>query len=338
MSFNSPIKFYPYYRIAFLVNGTNKESSYFSFPEDLTDPSAFSNIATNIDITKSFQGLLGSCNIRLFNLSDNHRNMLFHEPYWVSELEKTGSYKRLILSYGYLSYNGSEKHVDWVGIIRSASSYKQGSSIVTEIIADEMGYVDDNAFIQLELKKGSSIKQIFQKDFNKFIKEAKYTKEIQKEAEKKIGMDLSQFFPERNLNFKCDFKNDYVIEKDKVINTTIEGAISYLLSYITNSRMTKEGNTIYLTDTQKKTENTIIINAENGLQSTPRVYGARMTLNMLFEPKININQTVKVESLIAPNINDEYTVAGYSHHLTLGDGTSPSATTELNLIKIDIEE
>ena len=338
MNSSSLIKFYPYYRVAFLVKGTNKESSYFSFPEDLSDPSAFSNVAVNIDISKSFQGLLGSCDLRLYNLSDNHRNMLFHEPYWVSELEKTGSYKRLLLSYGYLSYNGAEKHVDWVGVIRSASSYKQGNSIVTEIIADEMGYVDDNAFIQLELKKGRSIKQIFQEDFNKFIKEAEYTKKIQQDAEEKTGMDLAQFFPENNLQFKCDFKQDYVIEKDKVINTNIEGAINYLLSYIPNSRMTKEGSTIYLTDKQQRTEETIIINAENGLQSTPRVYGARMTANMLFEPKININQTVKVESLIAPNINDEYTVAGYSHHLTLGDGTSPSAITELNLIRINIEE
>ena len=336
MSDNAPKKFYPYYRVAFLVKGTDKASSYFSFPEDLSDPFAYSNIAANIDITKSFQGIFGTCVLRLYNLSDNHRNMLFHEPYWVTELEKTGNFKRVVLTAGYLSYNGGEKHLNWSGIIRNASSYKQGSSVITEIVADELGYINDNAYIQMEFNKGRRLSAIFEKDLTNFLKDADYTKATEKEAVRITGRDVSMFFPEKNLKLVCDFKKDFVFQKDKILNGSIQEVVKYLMSYVPNARMTKIDNVIYITDKQKRESKPLLINAENGLQSTPRLYGYRMTLNMMFEPRIHTNQTVRVESVIAPNMNDEYIVAGYSHHLTLADGTRPSATTDLNLVRIDI--
>lgn len=336
MSEQSPKKFYPYYRVAFLVKGTDKASSYFSFPEDLSDPFAYSNVAANIDITKSFEGIFGTCVMRLYNLSDNHRAMLFHEPYWVTELDKTGNFKRVVLSAGYLSYNGGERHLSWAGIIRNASSYKQGDSVVTEIVADELGFINDNSFVQLEINKGKKVSVVFNKDITNFLKKADYTKQIEKVATQKAGRDISMFFPEKNLKIVTDFEKDYEFTKDKVLNGSIQEIIKYLMSYIPNARMTKVDNVIYITDKQTREGKTLLINAENGLQSTPRLYGYRMTLNMMFEPRIHTNQTVRVESVIAPNMNDEYSVAGYAHHLTLGDGTRPSATTDLNLVRIDI--
>lgn len=336
MSDMAPKKFYPFYRLSFLVKGTDSNSSMFSFPADLSDPLATSNLAADIQVSKSYQGIFGSAVIRLYNLSDNHRAMLFHEPYWVTELEKTGSFKRVVLQAGYLSYNGGEKHFNWTGIIQNASSYKQGSSVVTEVVANELGYINDNAFIQLGIRKGQKVSNVLQRGMTDFIKEANYTKDIEKEAKAKVGKDVSQFFPEKNLKLVCDFEKDYEFDKDKVINAPIQEAIKYLMSYVPNARITKNDNIIYITDKQVRSSDIITINAENGLQSTPRVYGYRMTLSMMFEPRIFVGQTVKVESLIQPNYNDEYSVAGFTHHLTLGDGTRPSATTDLNLIRIDI--
>lgn len=331
-----PSKFYPYYKVAFLTDGADKGTSYFSYPDNLDDDNAFGALAANIELAKNEQGMLGCVTMRLYNMSADHRSALFREPYYVQPGDTTDSFQRIWLQLGYLSYDNGQRWLNWNGDIMSAYSYKQGDNIVTEIIAYQKGYLLGNAFIQLQIERGKTLKDIIETQFSQVIKDADYTKEIRQKAEKAAGKNAAVFFID-NEKFDVDLKDNFKFEKPRELNDTITNALGALLSYAPNARISLKGNDWYITDSVKTGEPDFIINAESGLQSTPKIMGQRITLSTMFEPEIDIASRVRVESLIEPNINGDYSVMGYTHSLTLGEGTRASAVTNLNLLMQGIE-
>lgn len=334
------LKFYPYYRLAFLTNGGSKDLSYFSFPRDLKDSSKFGDLACDITIAKNEQGLFSSLGLTIYNLNGQHRGSLFKEPYYITKDELENSFMRVALELGYLTETGKEP-LKWVGDIRQSSSYKVGDNIATELVADQIGYIQDNCFIQLNINKGDKLSNVFEKKLSLFIKEADYTKHIQRLATTKTGQDITEFFLDAGLKIRTCFKKDYTFTKSKVLNDKFTNIVDYLRSYIPGSKKALIKNELWIYDDEKnlnkKTQSSILIDFSTGLQSTPRVYGQRITLTTLFEPYIDIADKVEVKSLILPKINGDYSVVGYTHRLTLGSGTRSQAITSLNLKRENIE-
>ena len=326
-----PIKFYPYYKVKFmlLING---ERHIFSYPENFNDIHAFGSLATNIEINKSEQGILSSLAMRIYNMAADKRNLLFKEPYYVlktKDPEKNEGFIKLEL--GYLSYENNQRSITWEGEIISASSYKQGDNIITEINAREGAFLEKNAFIQVEIKKGETVGKVLERIIPQLINDARYADEV-----KRVLAEEADFIDTTKI--KTSFDNDYVFTKDKIINDTFYNTFMTLISYIPNSTVSKQEDQYYATDHVSIGEPEFIINAESGMQSTPKIYGERITLTTMFEPAIDIESFVRVESLIEPNINGDYAVKGYTHSLTLGDGTNASAVTNLNLLMQGLAE
>jgi hypothetical protein len=282
------------------------------------------------------QGIFSSANIRLYNLSENHRAVLFREPYWVTDLIQTGSDKKVWIQAGYLTYNTGQAYMEWTGTIQNASSYKEGSNVVTEITAAQFGYIMTNGFFQIGIDKGETVSEVVNQKLNPFLKKANYTKEVEEKARAEAGQDVSMFFPEKNMELKASLKDDYEFRRGKTINAAPMQAFSLLRSYTPNAIVAPKQNGILLSDHIQRQDAKMIINAESGMQSTPRCYGYRANVTTMFEPSIQRATIVRIESIIQPNMNGDYSVEGFTHNLVLGDGTRSSATTTLNLHRENI--
>lgn len=195
-------------------------------------------------------------------------------------------------------YEGRGKNLIYSGHIQFATSKRQGTEIVTHIEAITGLFVADSS-ISLSMKEGTTNKQLF----DQIIKD----------------------IPEANGT--QTFKEYKFIRPPALMGNKLR-----LMKQYTNGRVFEDLDKIYvLNDEEIPNGNVLLITDETGLLGTPERQSTTVSVNMMFEPRLQIGHGVEIRSSVEPAFNGQYKVYAVYHSGMFSYGTKSSVTTKVEL-------
>lgn len=260
-----------------------------------------SPLTLDFNIKRSCNASANRATFTLFNLSESTRRKIFMDRY------QTLYYKGVELRAGY-GDNREEWPLIFKGNIEQAFSKRNGVNYETTINAFDGGFAYRNGHTERAFAEGTPDKQIIQTLLNDLPG-------IKKGA---IG----------KFDAKLPRANSFNGNTMKLLNDISEGHLFIDLEKL-NCLRRYEGLSGNLTT----------INADSGLLGSPLREESFLTFTMIFEPRLQIGQFVKLVSQTETTFNGTYKVIGLEHNGTISGAQSGKCTTKvsLNYIK-DIPE
>lgn len=260
-----------------------------------------SPLTLSFNIKRSCNASANTGTFTILNLAESTRRKIFMDRY------QTLYYKGVELSAGY----GDDKE-EWPlifkGNIEQAFSKRNGVNYETTINAFDGGFAYRNGRTERAFAEGTSDKQIIEtllKDLPGIKKGA-------------IG----------NFDATLPRGNSLNGNTMKILNDVSEGHLFIDLEKL-NCLRRYEGLQGNLTT----------LNADSGLLGSPLREESFLTFTMIFEPRLQIGQFVKLESQTETEFNGTYKVIGLEHNGTISGSQSGKCTTKVSLNHIkDIPE
>lgn len=258
-------------------------------------------LTIEFDIQRNNASSLNSAIIKIYNLSLKNRNLLFKSRTNVNDVKER---KTIILQAGYeTSLNkDSEMSVIFQGYVLEADSYREGANVITFINAQDGGLGVYNSVVSQTFAAGLSFKDLF--------------KQVSSQIE---GVNLGKVG-----NIEGNIKTSAVLN----------GNAFYLLSnrYF-NEKVFIDLNKINLMNLDEyiKTAFVPLITTQSGLLGTPRRQGSIIDVNLMFEPRIQIQQLVEIKSSINPVWDGQYKVIGIKHQGIISGAVGGDLVTSLQL-------
>lgn len=232
----------------------------------------------------------------IYNLGETRRRQIFHDRY------DTTLYRQIILQAGYSSEQNTPLSTIFQGNVRSAYSFKRKQDWTTVIEAFDGGYGILNGQASVSVGAPWSAAQAVRQLVNAMPNVA-------------VGaIDIPDVQSSRGLSL---FGNAWDCVRRLAGNNT---------AFIDNEKanIVKQGT--YVTPP----EGIPLITSATGLLGTPRKLGALLEVDMVFEPRIFINQLVDLESL-ETYYSGQYAVMGITHRGTISGALCGDAITTLSL-------
>ncbi len=232
----------------------------------------------------------------IYNMGGDSRRALFHDRYDMLK------YRQIILQAGYLSDQNTPLATIFQGNVRSAYSFKRKENWTTQIECWDGGYGIVNGQISESVAPNLTPTEIVQKLVTAMPNVNTGTIDIPT-VQRSRGATL--------------FGNAWDIIRRMAGNNT---------AFIDNEKVNvvTQGNYISPPD------GIPLITSGTGLLGTPRKLGALLEVDMIFEPRVFVNQLVRLESL-ETYYNGEYAVMGITHRGTISGAVCGDAVTTLSL-------
>ncbi len=238
----------------------------------------------------------------IYNLGIDRRRQIFHDRYDVSDIS---TYKQVIMQAGYQSEENTPLSTIFQGNIRSAYSYKHKENWTTVIDCFDGGFGIING--QISASVGGS--------GNPWSVAGAVRQLVQSMPKVSMGtIDLPDVQSARGLSL---FGNSWDIIRKLSGNNT---------AYIDNEKVNVVSQGSYVTPA----DGLPLITSDTGLLGTPRKLGKLIEVDMIFEPRIFLNQLVQLQSLES-YFNGQYAVMGFSHRGTISGAICGDAITTLSL-------
>lgn len=219
-----------------------------------------------------------ACQIRLFNLSLEHRDRLRQNQ---SDYGATFGYKQDIeLRAGY----GNNLAVIFRGNINYAFSQREGVNYITTLESFDAGLAQVNGYVDLEFSKGTPIKQVITEIANTLP-------DVTIGA---IGLFIGA------LTKGASFTGNAM----QILYELTGGGC-----YIDSGKFYALGTYEYVQSIDSVSE----ISSASGLLQTPQLERTIVTFDMIFEPKLNIGTQVTLNSSTETGFNGQYIVKGVKH-------------------------
>lgn len=250
-------------------------------------------LSISFNVVRDNLASANTLDLKIINLSPYVRSRIFQDWYSLN------IYKRIILYAGYEEYK--ELPMIFFGNITRAFSERQGTEVITSIYARDAGFDISNSQSNQTFAQGTPIKEILEKLMQDFdhVQKGNIT-EI--EGYKKRGAVY--------LGNTFDIINR---ESGEIASIDLEK-----INLIRN-------NEAVIGDVP-------LINSDSGLLGTPKRENACLGVDMIFEPRIKINQVIDIESGIQPEFNGQYKVIGCTHSGVISGAESGSCITTLQLL------
>jgi len=232
----------------------------------------------------------------IYNLGEDRRRQIFHDRYDMLK------YRQIILQAGYESNNNTPLSTIFQGNVRSAYSFKRKQDWTTVIDAWDGGYAIVNGQISESIAPSINVSDVI--------------KSLVKSMPN-VGLgtvDIPDVQASRGSSF---FGNAWDAIRRLTGNNT---------AYIDNERVNVVKQGTYVTPP----DGVPLITSSTGLLGTPRKLGALLEVDMIFEPRIFINQRVQLQSL-ETYYNGQYAVMGITHRGTISGAVCGDAITTLSL-------
>lgn len=105
-----------------------------------------------------------------------------------------------------------------------------------------------------------------------------------------------------------------------------------LMKKYTNGRVFQDLDKIFVADDKEIVGGEVLLITDStGLLGTPERQNTTVTINMMFEPRLQIGHGVEVRSNIEPAFNGQYKVYSIKHSGTFGYGTKGNVKTQVEL-------
>lgn len=186
------------------------------------------------------------------------------------------------------------------GTIFQASSARDGTNVITSIECLSGNWQINQTTVYTSLTKGQTLGDIF-----KF---------------------LSGQFPDLTIGAIGDFPQK--LERPVALNGN---AWDIFKRYSGNS-VAIDNQRIYVLNRNEVVEGDILfLNEDTGLLQTPTRAGGFITVPVLFEPRVKLQQQMQLESKVNPIYNGTYKVAGLQHEAIISESVSGHARTMIDL-------
>ncbi len=245
--------------------------SNLTIPADLT---------IEFEISRQFLSSSQEATFRIYNLAERTRNLLQKDPYALTE------FRAIQFRAGYASF---PLPLVFNGFVRSATSYRRGVDVITEISAYDGGLAMANGFTSQTFAAGTSGQQILGV--------------LARSLPRLAGSPIIGDFPGAGTRGNVLFGNTWsvILQQSGGLATIDNGQVKIL-------------------QPNEAVQAVIpVINSDAGLLGVPRRTPTKVEFEMLFEPRLTVGQIVTLESRFNKLLNGVYKVTGFNHH-----GTAPS--------------
>lgn len=203
--------------------------------------------------------------------------------------------KQLTLEAGY-----GELVTIFKGNIYQASSSRENTDIITSIECQSSQWDISTSTIYETLNKGQTLGDVY-----------RY---------------LAGKFPTVSVGAIGDFTEK--LERPVVLN----GNVWDIFKRYTNNTVHIDNQRLYVLKTNEVIEGAIgEISLDSGILQTPKRSGGYINLSTLFEPRVQLNQSMNLVSTIAPIYNGTYKVAGIQHTGIISEAVGGDCRTVLDL-------
>lgn len=247
----------------------------------------------SFNISRNTMAQANTGRFTILNLAEDTRRRIYKDKF------KTNVYKGIELRAGY----GDSKEtlpLIFKGNIKQAYSQRNGVNYETNIEAYDAGFAYVNANTSRSFAQGTTDKQIIET----------LIKDLPHISVGKIG-SFTDKLPKGN---------------------TMQGPTIELLKNITKSNFFIDNEKAYcLKENECFNGNVHLITSDTGLLGSPLREETFLTFSIIFEPRLQIGQYVKLESQTEKLFNGEYKVLGVEHQGTISDAQSGRCQTKVSL-------
>lgn len=261
----------------------------------------------NFSIIRSISAQMNPADISIFNLSEAHRQQIYQDwyvpgdpttpdgqPIVDAQGQPIGS-NNLILEAGY-----SNLYRVFFGRMFEASSAREGTNIVTRIKGFDNNVDITSSQTFQTLQSGQTLGDILKL--------------------------LTAQFSGLTLGAIGDYPQ--IFQR----GVTLNGNTWNLLKQYSNANVYVDNGKIYILRDNEVLNSTTIINDASGILDTPRRQLGALYVTLLFEPSIQVGQTISLQSTVQSNYNGLYRVNGIAHRGTISAAVGGKLTTTLELL------
>lgn len=293
------------YPLQYVQGGTQPFGQPVTFTTPVQKTITIQNPFTIIfNISRAQMAAQNSGNFQIYNLNPTTRNQLYKDFY------SRGGFMRMTLAAGYFSQGSLPIIFD--GAIHTCSSYrKQGNvNFITEMDADNWSFPTYNAHTS--------------QNYNTVVPKQKVVDQLVKDvcAMGPPGGQLS-----RGYIYQYVGQQQYypVISENSWnrLRTETDGAC-----FIDNGFVHVLGNNQYIPG------NNFTISAATGLLGSPKRYQNLVTVEIMFEPSLQLGQKVTLDSISNTTLNGDYIIQNINHAGIISDTIGGKLQTTLGLFNL----
>jgi hypothetical protein len=257
------------------------------------------------EVTRNNLASANSASFKIYNLSAETRNRIFRDPFAMEDL------RAIQFTAGYKDGTDVLLGMIFNGQMRSAISYRQGTEWITEIEAFDGAFGMANSTISMTVGKGADKIDVI-----------KTLVEAMPGVKGPVSGNIKETI-KRGVTLMGNAGT--IIKEMAAGNFSIDNGVAYVL----NDNEVIEGDVK-------------IIKSESGLIGVPRRSKNFLEFDMMFEPRLKINQMIKLTSdltaaigakrVLAPSFNGEYKVIGLTHRGTISGAVCEDAITTVTVL------
>jgi hypothetical protein len=278
---------------------------------ELRNDKGSQSLTIDFDIQRGVGADLNSMTLRIYNLSRDNQAQLFQARLDLSN-KNTFTARPIILQAGY----NDGLSVIFRGGIREAFTFRQGNDLITQVEALDGILSTTQTYANISYDSATTAQQIV----DDLV--APLTSQTDVEAgQTKLSTTTAALIG--------DNQRGYVIAGN---------AYNILQEYTSNKAFIDLGELSILSDNECIRPSVRVIDADTGLLGIPRLDGLRVTIETIFEPRINVGEFIEVQSSVAKQFNGQYKVAAVQHKGMLSDTVAGDARSIFQLYGGDVAD
>jgi hypothetical protein len=276
---------------------------------ELRNDKGSQSLTIDFDIQRGVGADLNSMTLRIYNLSRDNQSQLFQARLDLSN-KNTFTARPIILQAGY----NDGLSVIFRGGIREAFTFRQGNDLITQVEALDGILSTTQTYANISYDSATTAQQIV----DDLV--APLTSQTDVEAgQTKLSTTTAALIG--------DNQRGYVIAGN---------AYNILQEYTSQKAFIDLGELNILSDNECIRPSVRVIDADTGLLGIPRLDGLRVTIETIFEPRINVGEFIEVQSSVAKQFNGQYKVAAVQHKGMLSDTVAGDAKSIFQLYGGDV--
>lgn len=264
------------------------------------------NFSCEFTIERSYEAKVNKSNIKIYNLSPSTRKILRKDKFETNEFDK--------ISF----YAGSEGNLSLIfqgNVLQAESIDVREVDIITEIVALDGSFLTYNSFSNHTINSNVPYKNVFDKFFNDFTKKAVEIKEI---------FSLEPLTPETT-----NFLNTTTTKQPL---TLFGNSWEEMKKFFGGGLFIDNGKLNFLPINFKPQTEVVVLKAETGLKSVPKVSNAVLEVELIFSPKIKVGDMVEIQTSKDNFFNGkQFKVFGIKHSGNISQTTVTRVNTVLSL-------
>lgn len=278
---------------------------------ELRNDKGSQSLTIDFDIQRGVGADLNSMTLRIYNLSRDNQSQLFQARLDLSN-KNTFTARPIILQAGY----NDGLSVIFRGGIREAFTFRQGNDLITQVEALDGILSTTQTYANISYDSATTAQQIV----DDLVAPLTSQTDVEK-GQTKLSTTTAALIG--------DNQRGYVIAGN---------AYDILQEYTSKKAFIDLGELNILSDNECIRPSVRVIDADTGLLGIPKLDGLRVTIETIFEPRINVGEFIEVQSSVAKQFNGQYKVAAVQHKGMLSDTVAGDAKSIFQLYGGDVAD